>query len=512
MIATKSDAYRTGRYGRETYRGLHNYYDSYSKEDIDRIIEHGSPEQRAALSRYYFENNGVYRRIIIHYATFLSYAWVLVPHLKGNNLITDKKIAKAYNEAALFTSDLKIEKRCVDWCIDALVKGAYFGLIIGTDNGVAIQDLPYEYCRSRYKNRDEVDIVEFNVQFFDEKIAEEELRKEILQTYPKYIQKAYWAYKRDPVKNPHWIFLKASDGIYFCFYDEIPFFLSLIPELDDLKDYKDIDKKRKMQALKHIFVQEVKTDGLNLVFEPDEAQVMHQGVVSMLKDNDDVDVVTTYNDTSMLDLSTSDDDAIDLDKLLNQIYESAGVSKELFDATTDAGLDMSLKNDLAMMMIIARKFANFFTSIVNYHYANNKIVFKVVILPLSAYNQDSYYQKAKELGTLGYSYFLANSIMGVDQVDLVNFKHVENDLLGLQNILIPLQTAYTQSGKQSEVRAEDAKKAASGETTTSIDKQDVAEDTGSIEKNSENSQNSDKSVQNENSNNTSTTGTTGVSK
>jgi hypothetical protein len=33
-------------------------------------------------------------------------------------------------------------------------------------------------------------------------------------------------------------------GIYFCFFEERPFFLDLIPLLDDLDDYKAIDKQR----------------------------------------------------------------------------------------------------------------------------------------------------------------------------------------------------------------------------------------------------------------------------
>ena len=44
-----------------------------------------------------------------------------------------------------------------------------------------------------------------------------------------------------------------------------------------------------MQALKRILVQQVLTDGLNLVFEPQEAEAMHQGATSMLANNEDID-------------------------------------------------------------------------------------------------------------------------------------------------------------------------------------------------------------------------------
>ena len=38
--------------------------------------------------------------------------------------------------------------------------------------------------------------------------------------------------------------------------------MDLIPLLDDLDDYKEIDKKRNLQALGRILVQKVGTDGM----------------------------------------------------------------------------------------------------------------------------------------------------------------------------------------------------------------------------------------------------------
>jgi len=41
-------------------------------------------------------------------------------------------------------------------------------------------------------------------------------------------------------------------GIYFTLFEETPFFLDLIPLIDDLEDYKQIDKGRNMLSLKRI--------------------------------------------------------------------------------------------------------------------------------------------------------------------------------------------------------------------------------------------------------------------
>ena len=64
------------------------------------------------------------------------------------------------------------------------------------------------------------------MRFFDT-IRDADLRKEILSTYPKVVQKGYYNYKHKG-KNC-WIFLPAEMGVYFSFFDESPFFLDLIP-------------------------------------------------------------------------------------------------------------------------------------------------------------------------------------------------------------------------------------------------------------------------------------------
>ena len=223
--------------------------------------------------------------------------------------------------------------------------------------------------------------------------------------------------------------------------------MDLIPLLDDLDDYKDIDKQRNMQALKRILVQQVPIDGMKLVFEPEEAGEMHEGALDMVSNNDDLDVLTTYNKVSLLDLSATDDEKTEINDVQNLIYSSAGLSKELFFATTEAGLEYSIDNDLAMVMILGQRFAHFFSVLLNYKFETKKIKFKLIILPLSYYNTEDYTTHAKELAAFGYAFLPPILSTGLDQTDLVALKTLENELLDLDVILKPLQSSYTQSGK-----------------------------------------------------------------
>lgn len=487
MIATNDGALVRSR-AREAM-SRNRFRKDYTKEEIHRIITEGTAVEKAYLSSHFFSISGVYKRIILHYATFLTYSWLMVPHVrKMGEKIKEKKNQKSYYDAAEFCSSFGIERKCALFAKTVLVKGGYYGIIHDSGSSVAIQDLPFEFCRSRFKNHQDVDIVEFDVRFFDQ-IREESLREEILKTYPKIIQKGYSNY-RNRDKDP-WIFLPAELGIYFTLFEESPFFLDLIPLIDDLEDYKEIDKERNMLSLKRIITQEVPHDGMNLVFEPEEAADMHAGVLDMLANNPDVDVITSYAKVNLLDLSGDADDKTEVSTAQQLIYDSAGVSKELFSATTDAGLQFSLNNDLSMMMILGRGFAHFFTALLNNKFGNRKISFKLLILPVSFYNVEEYVSKAKDLAAFGYSFLTPLTATGIDQTNLSDLKALENDVLDLIEVLKPLQSAYTQSGKTNAITAQaskDANKAAnSGSEKTET--KDKAEESDAAEKKSDGGEN-----------------------
>lgn len=428
----------------------------YSKMEIHRIITEGTAVEKSLLSEYFFAVSGVYKRIILHYATFLTYSWLLVPHMKRfNEKLGDKKNKKVYFDAADFCSNFGIERKCAWFAKNVLVDGGYYGILHDRGQSIAIQDLPFQYCRSRFKNHQDIDVVEFDMRFFDT-IRDEALRKQILKTYPKCVQKGYNKWHNGNVDDP-WIFLPAELGIYFTLFDESPFFLDLIPLIDDLEDYKVIDKGRKQLSLKRIITQEIPHDGMQLVFEPDEAADMHDGVLEMLADNPDADVITSYGKVGLLDLSGNGQQNTDVVEAQQLIYDSAGVSKELFSAETDSGLQFSLNNDLSMMMILGDEFAHFFTALLNNKFGNRKLSFRVLILPISFYNSYEYTSKAKDLAAFGYSFLTPVLSTGIDQTSLADLKSLENDVLDLDEYLKPLQSAYTQSGKTNAITAQAGK-------------------------------------------------------
>ena len=162
-------------------------------------------------------------------------------------------------------------------------------------------------------------------------------------------------YKSGIVKK--WVFIPAEIGICLPFLDGRPMFLNIIPAAIEYDQARDINKERDLEEIRKIIVQKIPhlQDG-GLLFEPDEAEVMHQGTVGMLKGNPNISVLTTYADVDAIVSKTSNDNSTSsIEKSLLNIYSEAGSSPQLFGTESNLSLETSINNDMALMMTFARK-------------------------------------------------------------------------------------------------------------------------------------------------------------
>jgi len=181
-----------------------------------------------------------------------------------------------------------------------------------------------------------------------------------------------------------------------------------------------------------------------LLFEPQEAEVMHSGAVEMMKGNKNISVLTTYADVdAIVSKASSEATTNSLEKSLQNFYSKANASMQIFSPTGSQALSTSILNDMSMMMILAHKYGKFLSYIINNLFANSNITFKYEILPITWYNEKEYITDTLKMATNGYSYILPAIAAGLSQKDLVNVKKLENTLLKLQELLIPLNSSFT---------------------------------------------------------------------
>jgi hypothetical protein len=227
MIATNDRAYANQR---TRYNPCFDKNREYTPEQIQDIIDHGTLEAQQKLSRHYFYKDGYYKQIIIHYATLLKYAGLLIPNPKFGKKLSTSHINKRYYGALDYVENMSLPLFLTECAQRALVDGSYFGLRVDTEKDTfSVIDLPAGYARSRFKDIEGNDLVEFDLSYFDT-ITDKEAKKVALNTYPKVVKKAYNQYSNKNKNSARWFLVPSDVGICFPFFDGSPLFLSVIPK------------------------------------------------------------------------------------------------------------------------------------------------------------------------------------------------------------------------------------------------------------------------------------------
>lgn len=252
----------------------------YAKGEIIKALMDRDVQTLRDISNYFYRTNGIYFRICNYYAEMYRYDWYIVPEIYDEkSKINLDKVNKEYRKALRFLDNSNIKKNCCDIGLQVIRNGAYYACLIPSSEGIVFQDLPANYCRSRYKVGN-MPIVELNMRFFDDKFPDTQYRQKILKLFPKDIQKGYVLYKSGKLKGDtiletsgSWYALAKGSAIKFDFGNgDIPLFASAIPALLDLDAAQELDRRKQMQKLLKILIQKLPLDkNGDLIFDLDEA-------------------------------------------------------------------------------------------------------------------------------------------------------------------------------------------------------------------------------------------------
>ena len=453
------DSYRSWGY----HRG-NEVREEFTLDEINQIIRSGDLESARALSEYFYRTNSTYRNNIDFLAALPLYDTVVIP-ISEHSAGSKTQIIKAFDNACTFIENLDVPKTFNHITKIWLKTGVYYGILRTDGLKAIIQDLPIEYCRTRFKDFYGFDILEFNITYFLQ-IRDEQLREEAVLTFPAEVQVAWKLYKEHKLSNP-WVTLPAgSGGVCFEFNDDpTPLLLASIPTLKKLDDAVAREEKRDENELFKILNKKMPIDSKGeLVFQLEEVGELHSAIANMLQDIDTVDVLTTFGDTtleSLQETSAATQSADRIDKYSKNAWNALGRSTLLFNAEGSSSLAYAIKKDEALMI----SYLNVYESWIKYHlnekFARAGLSFDFEILPITVFNrsdiQSSYFRGAQ----YGYSKMFAGVAMGIKQRDQVSLMEFENDFLEMTEKMVPLQSSYTSSGNSSE-------KINSGEKKTTV--------------------------------------------
>ena len=435
------------------------------KAAIYRALYDNDTEQLREISNYFYKTSGIYKRVCEYFANMYRWDWYVVPEI-FDDAVKEDKIIKDFQKMLDFLDSTHIKLMCDNIALSVIKNGCYYGYIVPSGNGIILQELPIKYCRVRYFIGNKP-AIEFNMKFFDQEFPDTVYRMKVLKMFPDEFAKGYMAYKQGRLKPDYsesrsigerlrgdilgdsgWYLLDPDSTVKFSFGtggsgggNDIPLFINAIPAILDLDAAQDLDRRKQMQKLLKIVVQKLPMDkNGDLIFDVDEARDIHNNAVTMLRNAIGVDVLTTFADIDSIDTSDKNTSAStdELERVERAVYNSFGVSNNLFNTDGNLSLEKSILADEASMKTLLLQFHIFFNDVVQQlNTQRKKYKFKFYMLETTQYNYKELSKLYKEQVQMGYSKMLPQIALGHSQSAILATAKFENEILKLSEVMIP---------------------------------------------------------------------------
>ena len=486
------------------------------KKEILRAMNNGDINKMRDISNFFYRTSGIYSRLCRYMAYLYKYDWFITPYIANCEGLIDSSAglgdvdsqAQTKEKKKQFTNffrvlnyfqDFEVKRFCGEVALKVIRNGCYYGYLIPKANRMSVQQLHPKYCRSRFKV-DNRPAVEFNMKYFDDFFQDDVQKSRILNLFPEQFKKGYRLYKQNklvpafPGDDNGWYLLDPKFTIKFNINEEdFPAFISVIPAIIDLDAAQDLDRKKMAQKLLKIIIQKMPLDkNGDLVFDVDQAQELHNNAVKMLSRAIGVDVLTTFADVDVADMSDKGNTTTvdELAKVQRTVYNEAGVSQLQFNSDGNTALNNSILNDEASMYNLLVQFESFLNLMLKpFNKSPKRCYYRAQLLTTTIYNYKEMAKLYKEQAQMGYTKMLPQVALGQTQSSILANAYFENDILDLVRVFIPPLTSNTMNAEALQNRG----------TTSGKQSQSSSGREGAGRPEKEDSQKSDKTIQNKES-------------
>lgn len=456
------------------------------KEVVLRAINDLDYNLMREISDFFFKTSGIYSRLVRYMAYLYRYDWMLTPYVNvDREKVDSEKVLETFYKALSYIDNFEVKRFCGEAALKVIKDGCYYGYTIPQSDKLLVQDLPSNYCRSRYSVNGRP-AVEFNMKFFDDYYKDTNQRMRILKLFPEEFLIGYRLYKQGKLvpdfagDKAGWYLLDPNRTIKFNINGmDYPAFIAVIPAIIDLNSAQELDRKKMAQRLLKIIVQKMPIDkNGDLVFDVDEAQQLHNNAVHMLGKAIGIDVLTTFADVDVADMADRNTTTTvdDLEKVERTVFNEAGISQMQFNTDGNIALEKSILNDEAALYNLILQFEAFLNDMIKkFNKTPKKINYKVQMLTTTIYNYKEMAKLYKEQTQLGYSKMLPQIALGQTQSAILANAYFENDILDLANVFIPPMMSSTMNSDVLK-RLQDGEKA-TGRPSNEDQGKDVTEKT-----------------------------------
>lgn len=419
----------------------------YTKDDITKFLAnpYTYEKQLRAAVIYIYGASPHFRRLIQYFTGLSDLSYVVSPFKSDPKSANKNTVGRNYRKTLNFLSSMNIKTQFPKILTVCLREDTFFATCWVSNDSVTIQQLPSDYC-SIATIEGNVPNVTFDFSYFDSRGA-------LLDYYPQEFRTKYALYQKQRTRR--WIELDSPTSFAIkCNADifdyALPPFAAILREVYDLEDYRQMKlSKTALENYAMVVMQLGMDDEGNWTMDYNKARDFWSNLDAVLPE--EVGSVLTPMPVSKISFEKSNTASTDTVAEAEQnLFSAAGVSSLLFNnekASANA-LALSIKADQAITFGIVKNIEDAINRLLQAQSFGKN--FKVTFLDVSPFNRKEMgdmYLKAASYGMPTIAMYCASQGLGQAEFDSMNF--LENDILGIKDLFIPLKNSSTQSSVES---------------------------------------------------------------
>lgn len=430
----------------------------YKKEDIEKALRspeiHTNQNQLRMISRFLYNASSHYKRLVNYFSQIpVLSSYTIEPYNSDVQSLTTKAKKDKFKKSYIKTSEI-IENMTIEHEFQKLLPVIFredivYAYVHETEDSFFFQVLDSEYCKISSIS-DGVYNFSFNFSYFNNYPAR-------LDMFPDEFKIKYRNMSEkngdmwQELDNDKTLCLKYQFDLWY----PIPPFVNTFPTLIDIEDFKALRKNKEEIDNYKILLSKIpmgSKEADDFLLTLDRAMQFNELL------NDSVpDQVATAISPMDFEVITFDKDKIDKNRTAeatSEYWSEAGVSDLLFSssANNSTSLSFSVKTDEAMIFSVMRQIERWIN-----RYIKNKNIpykFKFRFLDVTVFNQDKRVDQLLKQAQYGMPVKAdVAATLGMSPNTFASKAFLENEILKLHDLLIPLSSSHTQSKNDLEDKA-----------------------------------------------------------
>ena len=388
-------------------------------------------------------SNGIYAKILVYNSTMLTNNHMITP-ISNGNINTQEKMLKVYEDVSNFVNKYNIKKTAC-WIYErVLEQGELYTYKLEGKTQHIIQEFPAQLCK--------VTAIEDNVKRFA--INLNGISSDVVEYMPMEIQNAYNLFKSNKLPSDKLVdrtyYQVSNKGTAFTLEKQqtkgVPFYASIFDDLMELEDMKDLKSSNAV-------IESTKLIHQKLPIDKETGKVLMDMVVAKTyhnatKANMPKGTAITTNPLDLEAISLSDSSTKldnDIYQTMENAFDTAGINSEIFNGKKNS--NMAITSGLVVDSLLPKRLQMMVEDWMNFElgtYKKNGTKWRFRFIDSTHFDREDRSAKARENMAYGGSRFEFLACQGYDPLEGINLLKAEQ-LLGMDDIMIPQATSHTLS-------------------------------------------------------------------